>query len=374
MPSPAPSPAHPDALIDEMRQVGFHTVVAQLYRHLLQHGPNNKEQLRGGFSSTRSQLKKSLQTLRRFRLIGTDHNRGDLLYYATDPNLAWLALNARIAWRHDTSLRPVEDIPALATADAEAIRQRFVAVRQIASHLYRPYKAVDRHHYIEAATDVAYAQLLWEVISEAEHAIFAISKTPRDRNVDRFWVTLVDRLRAGVSYRRIADFKELVDHGLDVIDRDILEYGVDLRILEHGRIGHRFYVVDRTYLSVRRETNDKHSHFGRITNSRPIVARYRKRHGQYWKQAVPAQELVPHLRQESTVLLEQASQLSDSAHALLSEIVRLGKFSPLLREARQGSTAWRDTLASLQRADLLTIDHTQVVIPRYTISDRSLRA
>lgn len=59
----------------------------------------------------------------------------------------------------------------------------------------------------------------------------AVSKSPRLPQVASFWATLSDRLAGGVTYRRVVDLDEIIDHGLTLVQRDIEDQGIDLRVL-----------------------------------------------------------------------------------------------------------------------------------------------
>ena len=65
-----------------------------------------------------------------------------------------------------------------------------------------------------------------------------MSTSPRLPQVASFWATLTDRIGAGVSYRRIVDLDEVIDHGVQLVRRDIEEYGIDVKLLERDRIRH----------------------------------------------------------------------------------------------------------------------------------------
>src|SRR5204863_7912607 len=94
-------------------------------------------------------------------------------------------------------------------------------IAEVAGRLYRPHAAALVHREWDAATEEEFARLICELIAHARTSVLAVSTSPRLPQVASFWATLTERIGAGVSYRRIVDLDEVIDHGLTLVKRDI---------------------------------------------------------------------------------------------------------------------------------------------------------
>ena len=356
-------------LFQLMRELGFDPAATQVYGVVLTCGPVPKRTIVSMLSGVSTEVGSALQQLKERGLVGSVYRRlRRRQYYAINPSIAWRSLSSELLWR--TS----DPIPA--GSSAPGICDEIAAV---GSRLYRPYAAALAHHEWDAASPDELAQLICEAMGQARRTIVAISTSPRLPQVASFWATVSDRLEAGVSYRRVTDLDEFIDHGLKIVRRDIDEHGIDMMILERDRIRHKFYVVDGSFLAVfhRREdltAGGVGSGVGRITTRGTILRRYAKRFRHYADIAIPGRFVLRHLEMASQELLHRARErLGDDDVAWVESLVHYGTFS---RSPVTPGWSKDDTARAEERAlDIGVIRHNLdgEPVPAYPVTEADIR-
>lgn len=206
-----------------------------------------------------------------------------------------------------------------------------------------------------------------------------MSTSPRLPHVASFWATLTGRLGAGVTYRRLVDLDEVIDHGLAIVRRDVEEYGIDLKVLARDRIQHKFYGVDQSLLAVFHDpaapARESRTGVGRITRRGAIVRRYARRFEQYAAAAVPARTVLDALDRASGVLPRTAeARLTAEDLAWVESLVRYGKFSRF-HVARGWSGA--DLRRAEERARGIGVVRRSAegdIVPAYPVTEEDLLA
>lgn len=282
----------------------FSDTTALVYSLLLIEGHYSKAQIVNRTLRDKQEIETSLKKLIELRLVNRDREQTGFKYYATNPSVAWLSLETELIWRLDTSLRAISDIQNISSLDAEDLRKKLVAIKQQAQQIYKPQIAILNHKENDVQTNEEFAQILSEMISQARKQIFAVSKSPRLKQVSLFWTALTERIRNGVQYTRIVDLEEIVEHGLKIVRRDIQDYGIELLVLEQNQINHKFYIVDKKYIAIFHgnsqalEATDRG--FGRLTRQHEIINRYRKRFQKYKNQAMPGLFVLEHMEESAS--------------------------------------------------------------------------
>jgi len=234
------------------------------------------------------------------------------------------------------------------------------------------------HRQWDADTPQQLAQLVCEIVSTARHEVLAVSKSPRLPQVSAFWTVLTGRLSAGVHYHRVVDLDEVIAHGLRIVERDLREWHIDLRVLERDRIRHKFYVVDDRLVAVFHESDRPRRDVrgvGRISRKHWTVLKYAGRFPFYSRLAIPADFVVSELRRVANVALQRArDRFTPDEMGWLESLIDLGKFSVFHKEA-----AWSEgRLAELEaRAGALGLVRRNIegdLVFAYPISDSQLRA
>ncbi len=270
-------------LFQLMLELGFDRAATQIYGVVLTCGPIPKRAIVSILSGVSTEVDGVLRQLQKRGLLGSVYRRlRRRQYYAISPNLAWRALSSELLWR------TTDAVGAGDTARAGAYDE----IAALAGRLYRPYAAALAHQEWDAATADEFAQLICEVMGQARQTILAVSRSPRLPQVASFWATVSDRLGVGVTYRRVVDLDEVIDHGLRIVKRDIEEHGIDVMVLERDLIRHKFYVVDGSFLAVFHDrehamVDGAGSGVGRITTRGAILRRYVRRFRHYANAAIP---------------------------------------------------------------------------------------
>lgn len=367
-----------ETLVDLMQQLDVGRTTAHLYYLLLAEGPLSHARLAKANHGSGTDIDFSIQKLLRLRLIGTDRQRSQRYYYATNPFFAWLALTADLVWKTDASLAPITNLPSTANPDVEHLRMLCSEMSAAAQRVYRPQAAALVHKEHDAETEEELAQLACEIIYQARSRIVTVSKSPRLPKVSSFWAVITDRIQAGASYRRVVDLDEVRDHGLKIVSRDMEEQNIDLRVLERANIRHKFYLVDNKFLVVfhQRSTSSSVTRgVGRVTNQPQIIARYRKRFEQYAQAAMPGHLVVEQMRTAGNrLLLQAASRLEPIEVEWIEDLINFGKFSRL--HIIQGWSKERVALAERRAAaaGIVSRNADGDLVPIYPIDEATIRA
>jgi sugar-specific transcriptional regulator TrmB len=374
------TPPQPPRLLVLMKQFGFDPTVSLVYRALLKDGPLAVAQIARATGQTPAKVYKALERLLGLRLVGLDHDRDTKLYLATNPSLAWLALRADLVWGANVTLQPLRDLPPTDDPRVENLRMLCAEMETEAAKLYKPQSAAWSHKNLYAETREELAQLTCEAIYQAKKRIYAVSRSPRLRQVAAFWAVLTARIDEGVTYHRIVDLEEVVDHGLKIVSRDMEDYHIDLRIIRHERIQNTFYIIDDDrLLAIHHPINlpqpVEHPGVGRITNHHRLIPRWRERFNKLRTDSIPGRFVVERMREASHRLLEEATtKLAPIEVAWLADLIDHGKFSTFHKvegwsEERLAAVRQRSIAARLVRPN-----YEGTSVPLYPISEEDLSA
>jgi hypothetical protein len=276
-----------------MIELGFDRVVTEVYGVVLTCGPLPRRGILSILSGVSEHVDRALSLLHERGLVGSVYRRvRRRQFYATAPDIAWRALSSELLWSTTDGVAARGASPVATDPAVEARRRTCAEIAAIAGRLYRPHAAALVHREWDAATTEEFARLICELIARGHKSVVAVSKSPRLPQVALFWATLSDRLAGGVTYRRVVDLDEIIDHGLTLVQRDIEDQGIDLRVLERDRIHHKYYVVDASFLAVfhgrpAAPAGGGRSGVGRITSRGTILRRYVRRFRHYASVAMP---------------------------------------------------------------------------------------
>ena len=218
-------------LYELMIGLGFDRVETEVYGVVLTCGPLARRGIVSILPGLPGQVDGALAVLQGRGLIGSEYRRLRRRFYAVAPHLAWRALGSELLWGTTDPGTGWRSSPSATDSPIEARSEACHEIAAVAGRLYRPHAAALAHREWDAATEEEFARLICELIAHARTSVLAVSTSPRLPQVASFWVTLTDRIGAGVSYRRVVGLDEVVDHGLTLVKRDIEDYGIDLRVL-----------------------------------------------------------------------------------------------------------------------------------------------
>jgi len=368
-------------LYELMTEVGFDPVATEVYGVVLTCGPLPRRGILSILSDASTRIDGALSLLRERGLVGRLHRRlRRRQFYATPPDIAWPALSSQLLWSTTDDAAGTRPSPVARDPAMEARRRRYAEIAAVAGRLHRPYAAALAHQEWDAGTTEEFAQLICELIAQARTSVVAVSKSPRLPQVASFWATLSDRMARGVSYRRVVDLDEVIDHGLKFARRDIDDHGIDLRVLEHDRIQHKYYVVDRSFLAVfhsrpHAPESGRGAGVGRVTSRGTIVRRYARRFRDYASVAIPGDFVVRCMEAAAHGLLRVAeARLTAEEAAWVESLVHYGKFSRF-----HVSRGWsEDELTRVeQRAIGIGVVRRNLEgapVPAYPVTERDIRA
>jgi len=320
-------------LVDLMQQAGLSQPTATLYEFILSREFTSEDILEQQFRS--QDIRQDIERLLELRVIAVDIVRDKYALYPINPDLAWGSVSNDMTWRFYNSVNDYEKprshyaLPSRYREPVQHARNVINAIREIATRLYESAPSVERHRWREALDKEHLAVLLSEAILQGSSRICCVSKPPRSSQLAIIWESIVQRMKEGTAYQRIANLTEVIEHGLYIIQRDIEDYGVDLRVLDLDDIKHKFYVVDNNFLVVYHLTGtDRSQQVGRVTREKNTIKRYRKRFSKYYEKATPGLFVVQQLRKASKQLLETAQRqgFNEAEIAWLQCLINWGIF------------------------------------------------
>lgn len=310
-------------IVKALTRLGFSNEAIEIYLAILSSGPTARQ----------SSLDSAVAELRQSGLVGQELLRGRPRIYAVDPATVWKAHAYDLDWQTERAPEPIHDD----WSQDERLLRKYLCLflAESACKLGEGYRSIHTHQTWDAQDSAEFTRLLCEALGEARKEILAVSRSPRLANVAAFWSILTTKIRLGVRYKRIADIDEIIDHGLNIVERDIHELGIDLSVLERTSIMHKFYTVDGTILGVFHSRPGERRGVGRITRRRQIAKRWSRRYWQYREKALPGAAVVSVLRRSGDSLLEDAARrLPPEEVAWLRSLMEMGKFSVFHKECR----------------------------------------
>jgi hypothetical protein len=320
-----------------MRSLGVPPVAATVYLHLLQGGTVTVSDIASLVSVAPVTVDQAIEYLKLFRLISHDVVFGKDIVYASSPRNAWKAHDTDFYWIRSLHIGDIEALPPLPAMADEERRRRYLRLERICGEMYdaatKPHDPL-RHQHRDIHSDRLFSSWLASLVASASKTIVAIERPPRLPDLAPIWVALTRRIRAGVKYTRIVGIDEVLEHGLDIVSRDMSEYKIDLRLLQQDSIEDAFYIVDGKRILLKnlkdQARDGRPEHFGVYTSKQPIVRRFKaKFEGKYMPASVGAQAVVSRLHEHArTVRGILTRTRSGRESAAYDQIVRLGKFAP----------------------------------------------
>ena len=288
-----------------MRALGIPNSASTLYVTLLQASALPTEKAAEMAGLTPAATKQAMEYLKLFRLVAQDVVHGEAVLFAGDPRTAWKAHDADFYWAHSNHIGDIETLPPLSGVADEKRRRLYAELEELCGSIYdvNPHSHDPlSHQHRDIYSGEMFASWLAAAISAAEKEIVAVEKPPRLPDLAPIWVALTRRIREGVAYTRIVGFDEILEHGLDIVTRDMDAYGINLRIARRGIVNESYYVIDNKRLLVKNargvERADRGQHFGVYTSKRPIVRRYAARYSaRYLPASDSARSTIERLRQ-----------------------------------------------------------------------------
>lgn len=323
-------------LKDAMITAGFSETLISVYSYLLVRESASLDQIAKGAGLGLDMTRQEIDRLLGLQVIAFDLVKKKYILYALDPDVVWNAFIKGTSWKFVNTLTDndidvlMSNLPESHRVALQHFRESVDAIRKAAIELYSGTAFVTMHRWREAIDSNHMSQVLAESIQQAKSRIRAVSKSPRLPHVALIWESLLSRLRESIPYQRVADLTEIVEHGLDVVRRDVEQVGIDLKVLDTNDIEHKFYLVDKSLVIVFHTTGlrEDGATIGRVTDQSEIITRYQKRFENYYAYGVPAQFVIDVLSQSGDRLLERADVLGYKSNEIdwLQGLIALGTF------------------------------------------------
>lgn len=323
-----------DRLRGNLKSFGLSDAAVAIYTTLLEFGPQTKQTLLSGRVVSVEDIDTGLSLLQAILLIAEHRDRRNLRYYATNPNVSWKWQEYSFVWER---VRSLVDVDSEELSDDEKAQTRLRLLRSLradAAILFdlRRHNVVDDRRGRIMTSEGEYALACAEVITMAKEEIVALDRPPHaTQTLPIFWSAITDRRASGVAYRRYVPLEEMLLHGLDVVERDINEVGVDLHITDPINIKRTFYLVDNRYLLMRFVTPSEQGGLGRLTHDKHKIQRFRTFAEGTAARARPASAVLPHARAWVEALLGHVTDRFDHRHhaEIIDQVARLGKFADI---------------------------------------------
>ncbi|MEU4477791.1 hypothetical protein AB0F68_06950 [Micromonospora sp. NPDC023966] len=352
-------------LAAELRELGMREVDIDLYVRLVALGAVRVEEV-------------PVRVRRRLVAAGLAGERdGGTTLYASDPRSSWTSKAAQAVWTQAGKIGPIHNLDTTGVSRVDHLRERCERVSQLADALFVRQGGLPAQHRSATSDPNVLALLTAEAILTAKREIVAVSRTPRLPHVALIWQAITDRMEAGVSYRRLTDFAELLEHGLAIVRRDIYDVGVRLRVLERERYSGSWFIIDRKYLVVQDDlplAADWRSIGGAVTTEHARVLRYASRFDKLWQEAVDARTVVSLLQREADQLLEISRSAAPNVLPWVRDIIRAGKFTNHASQQEWSPAMVSDLVQRAQQLRVLTTTSDGHVVPAYPSGESVIEA
>lgn len=323
-------------LKNAMIAAGFAESLISVYSYLLLHESASLDQIAKNTGLGLDKARQEVDRLLELQVIAFDLIKKKYILYALDPDVVWTAFIRGTSWKFVNTLTDNDLVTLMSNLSEnhrialQHFRESVDEIRKAATQLYGGTAFITKHRWREAIDINHMSQVLAESIQQARSRIRAVSKSPRLPHVALIWESILKRLKDSIPYQRVADLTEVVEHGLDVVRRDVEQVGIDLKVLDTNDIEHKFYLVDKSLVIVFHTTGlrEDGATIGRVTNQSETISRYQRRFESYYKSGIPAQFVIDALSQSGYRLLERADILGYKSNEIewLQGLITLGTF------------------------------------------------
>jgi len=309
------------------RGLGIPVDSGKLYLNILRHGHCLITDLVSENSYVEQDLLDKLNWLHRNGLVFLKLNAQQRQEVeALDPRIVARSFYSRFLWRHV----PLEEMLSSQNQKKQELLNNYHelcrAMEKILYEVYRP-QEVQKGLTMFGSEEASNA--LAKILSEAHKEILGITVPPWEPDVALIWETLKDRMSNGIKYKRICDEVTFISFGHLINKRDVLQTGVNLKVLNHQHITDKFYVVDRSSVFViwpSATTQDFSLEATHIT-TRTLVDRYVKTFEKMWRKGMAAKKLILEMEEVRASFVSRCRTVAgDNGEQLGKNMFDYGKF------------------------------------------------
>jgi hypothetical protein len=337
-----------------LRRLRMPQPAIDLYLTLLQEGPIDIDQAAGASSESPARTK-AIEHLLLMHLITFDLVRGHRILFLIDPEIAWAAHSIDLGWRTqehsrgDTEERRVEDETRDSAKLLEDLASRCAQLHRAQTRPHDPFK--HKHRDLQDASH--FMAWLALAIGSAKDEVVAVEVPPRLPAVAPFWAALRRQMDAGLRYTRIIGTGEILEHGLDIVRRDITKFKINLRVAPLSDLTDAFYLIDGRLLFLKNlrglQNTDKEPFFGRFTTHAKIVDRYKaKFRERYLPLSIDGLSVMERLERIAEGHRRSLSGAPPASVAVFERVSRMGKFARI-EPAQESILSELDAMCVLTR-------------------------
>jgi hypothetical protein len=213
-------------------------------------------------------------------------NNNDRVFYPTEPDLLAASFNHRCEW----GLPPFGYLGGENCHGQEAIATLNRCAKELIADSTQPKRVPKDFIFLEGTERIS--NFIVRLIEQSSD-FFGMSATEWASNLPLIWAALVKRIGEGLRYRRLAGEGIFVAFGHEINKRDVLEVGVNLRILQESQLNPIFYLATTPESEICLTFNDVQARLAgrREATSfanKVLVTRFREIAEAKWEAAVPA--------------------------------------------------------------------------------------
>ncbi len=317
-----------------LTRIGLSHEASKTYLYILSNSPVFEPELRKRLPDLN--LKLHIQQLNAIPLITFDFDKNmNIIYYALKPDTAFKAISDQEIW----SLAP--STKSLQTSQQKEIEQFIVTCNKVGKSLLSRYKrrsTIGLNSIRIARDSTQLATFLCETISLASSEILSVSSQPVLPKIALIWNELQGKIKSGVTYRRIVDLWEMGYHGYEIKRRDVIESGVELRIIDRAKLERKFYIIDDTYVVLFSPDVSKTAAFtlqGQVIKNKALSKKFRTYFHELYVDSISAVNVLEYMALIRESLLKGAMKvLDDTGMTWLKTLIDYGNFAewPELRQ------------------------------------------
>ena len=312
-----------ERLVEVMVRLGFTTAEASAYRRLIAPAVISDNAAIG----TDSPPDTVLVALEKAGLVAREtSDAGAPWFEVVDPRIASRALYARFLWSHCPSEGHIIGL-------SDDVRTTLVRHREDCSRfeaLALPFVAVSgRSDSLEMIAGESISESIAVSLAQTQRTIRGITLPSWAPHTSVVWETIRSRLRAGVSYLRLADEWTLIGFGHAINKRDVLEAGVNLRLHRREQFAEKYFICDDRVAIIFWPADPSSSFPLEATRTMmpAFIGRCTEAFDGIWNRAVSATDLFPHIEElRCRYIASVLSALGDTCAAAAATLFDYGKF------------------------------------------------
>ncbi len=327
----AKSTSKNDELVLRLRAYGLPVPASELYVFLLTQGASTRQKILRSRVVAFDEIQPSLFLLSHLFLVAKQQFREKERYYAVDPQIAWKWQEFRQVWDVLKEIVPTGSKPAFKDAKDERRVSIIRDIRERTSDFFErsPFSCVRGGRGRPQFDEGDYAHVCAEAISLASKRFVAVDRPPNDTaSLPIFWSAITERRKNGVFYDRVVSIEEAFHHGLDIVERDVNDIGIDIYFADHKLFKNTYYVVD-DYCAIIRNEDRSDQIVSRITYDKGKIQRLLRHATQLQGQCVHARQLIDSLRSYAAKRISELPNLTVEERDSISKIISMGKFADL---------------------------------------------